>query len=562
MQLRTVLISLLAFCMSSTAVHADLTIIDAVGEPVPPENYIIAWDDAAQAYDIILLELSNPWGDTTYEIHGDGGESIDRLEVAVNGPTAGSPVIVRVISDGFPGLDSINEIVQTGTAEILLNRVEVNVDVGRVEVLAVGNIIAGRHVVGPITATTPSNAARGITLVQAGRDVLGDLVAVNGRIKRVIAGGDIGKPDQSIQIQAGHYIGRIEAEGDCFAQIDTTDGPGTGHIASLDVATFWGSIIVENLKYVSGYTNPGQLRFRERLEGMLFVQKSFRHEDLTTIETGELGIAGHIIFNAAADAACEWSAPVHIGDIGLNGLAIDGPGYTQTCEQLGGGTIGLVPFLMHDESCEPSNGGVIEQVGSVSVIVDIHFYGPLMSLEAMPVNIARRIAGASSAFEPVSDAFFDAQILTESPQVIRLTRAWMQPGFQSGYEYRITPRPSLHCLLPNSVPVASGQVYLVTVEGAGSQCIGDVDGDGQVGFSDFTQLLIEYGQSGPGLMADFDGNGSVDSLDFSILLVYWGPCETRSAAASPSRGARKKTKKRNNTRSARRNKGKFKRAQR
>ncbi len=559
MQRRTVFSALVAIFVFAAIVRADLTIIDSTGAPVAPENYVIAWDETEQAYDIVLLGLFNPWGDTTYEIHGNGGESIDRLEIAVNGPTAGSPLIVRVISDGLPGLNSVNEIVQTGTAETLLNRVEVNVDVGRIEVLAVGNIIAGRNIVGPITATTPSNAARGITLVQAGHDVLGDLYALNGRIKEVIAGREIGTDDQPIEIRAGQYIGRIQANGNCYAQIDSTFGSGGGHIASFDVASFFGSMLIKKLKYVSGYTNPGQIRFRDCLEGSIIIEGGFRAEELTTFVTGVGGIAGQIILNASADPSCVWTGPIQIGEDGIDVLTLETPDYAESCEQLGGGSVGLVPFLIHNESCQPINGGEVEQVGSAGVVVNIRFYGPLVATESMPVDIARRSAGSQTTFEAVPGSQFVAEILPGSPQVLRLTRAWMQSGFESGYEYRITPRPSLQCLLPDPVPVADGQVYLVTVRGAGPQCLGDSNGDGQVGAEDFTQLLVEFGQTGDGLAADFDGNGSVDLLDFTIILVHWGPCETRSVG-SPAGGARKTPNRVNARQRARGNKGKSKRA--
>ena len=55
----------------------------------------------------------------------------------------------------------------------------------------------------------------------------------------------------------------------------------------------------------------------------------------------------------------------------------------------------------------------------------------------------------------------------------------------------------------------------------GDPCPWDLDGNGDVGVSDFLQLLAVWGQTG--VPADFDGGG-VGVSDFLILLANWGPC--------------------------------------
>jgi hypothetical protein len=55
------------------------------------------------------------------------------------------------------------------------------------------------------------------------------------------------------------------------------------------------------------------------------------------------------------------------------------------------------------------------------------------------------------------------------------------------------------------------------------ECLGDVDGDGAVGVTDFLQLLAEWGPCG-GCAADLDGDGEVSVTDFLSLLADWGPC--------------------------------------
>ena len=51
---------------------------------------------------------------------------------------------------------------------------------------------------------------------------------------------------------------------------------------------------------------------------------------------------------------------------------------------------------------------------------------------------------------------------------------------------------------------------------------GDIDGDGTVGFADFTTLSSEYGQTGDDLVADVDGDGDVDFNDFLTFTRNFG----------------------------------------
>ena len=56
-----------------------------------------------------------------------------------------------------------------------------------------------------------------------------------------------------------------------------------------------------------------------------------------------------------------------------------------------------------------------------------------------------------------------------------------------------------------------------------SSCTGDIDGDGDVGVTDFLELLAAWGPN-PGHPADLDGDDEVGITDFLALLAVWGPC--------------------------------------
>ncbi|MHC5008209.1 MAG: hypothetical protein ACYTGF_12700, partial [Planctomycetota bacterium] len=63
-------------------------------------------------------------------------------------------------------------------------------------------------------------------------------------------------------------------------------------------------------------------------------------------------------------------------------------------------------------------------------------------------------------------------------------------------------------------------------------CPWDLDGDGDVGVTDFLALLAAWGPN-PGDPADFDGDDIVGITDFLALLAAWGPCPVCGPGAGP-----------------------------
>ena len=93
----------------------------------------------------------------------------------------------------------------------------------------------------------------------------------------------------------------------------------------------------------------------------------------------------------------------------------------------------------------------------------------------------------------------------------------------------VTPTSQLRvrfgvCDCPNdSVTEAGIDDFEVTALCSAADCIGDIDNDGNVGISDFLDLLAAWGPN-PGHPADFDGDDVVGINDFLDLLANWGPC--------------------------------------
>ena len=63
--------------------------------------------------------------------------------------------------------------------------------------------------------------------------------------------------------------------------------------------------------------------------------------------------------------------------------------------------------------------------------------------------------------------------------------------------------------------------WIVTLPG--EPCPADIDGDGDVGFSDLLAVITAWGPC-PGCPEDLDGNNAVEFADLLVVLTEWGRC--------------------------------------
>jgi hypothetical protein len=64
-------------------------------------------------------------------------------------------------------------------------------------------------------------------------------------------------------------------------------------------------------------------------------------------------------------------------------------------------------------------------------------------------------------------------------------------------------------------------LYVYELECAAS-CPADLSGDGEVGVTDLTVVILAWGQAGGA--ADINADGVVDVLDLIEVITNWGPC--------------------------------------
>jgi hypothetical protein len=79
-------------------------------------------------------------------------------------------------------------------------------------------------------------------------------------------------------------------------------------------------------------------------------------------------------------------------------------------------------------------------------------------------------------------------------------------------------------LLETYLRSGTRNTYALTIGVAPSVCSGDLDSDGDVGASDISWLLLDFGDC-PACASDLDGDGVTGGSDLALLLLMFGPCE-------------------------------------
>lgn len=516
--------ALLGVTAACSAAHADLRVITLDGD-AESNQATVYYDPVTGGYTITLHLLYNQWGDSLYEIHGNAGEVIDSLVIDIDGPPAGSPVIVRVLSEeGTPGISTVHNIEQTGTGETLLNQVIVTEDIGSITVQAIGTLDAGRDIIGPILATNGNAYQRGVTVALAGRDIIGDVRAPQGRVGWLKAQRYVGAPGAPITVEAKHNAWSVVGYDGVWAHINARANGGDGKVYRVLGDEFHGTIECQELGYEPFSGLPARLQFFNQFSGSITIGRSFDNAD-HWIELPLNGLTGQININADNLLGGVWNGRIQLGPDGHpDQIVLHGPGYPYTAAQLGGGSIGLAPFDLHDESCDPVNGAAIsDNTPGDQRAVSLRHYGPVTWPGGTPVVIDRRPAGSSGAFSLVSSLDFQYIHAYEDPNTLVIKPLQGTNGFQPGFEYRILPSEHLRCDVPQQPVVAWDQAYMI--EFAEPLCDGDLTGDRVINVTDLRVLLLLWGPATPGMPADLNQDGSVDVLDLLIMLTNWGSCD-------------------------------------
>ena len=516
----------LALSLCTQASLAEVKVVKANGGALPEGAAAITYNPKTGGYNVELLTLYAPGLESVFEIRANANETIDSVISYINGPAAGSPVIIRVYGEAPGYMNSVHSIIQMGTAETILNKVDVTVDVGSVLIEAIGDIVAGRDIIGPIIATTTNNPLRGMTTVHAERDILGDLSAENGRIMLAWAERNIGAPDDPVTIRAKHNVWQVMGD-EVFADINTRVNGGTGGFWALVADRFVGSLETEKLFFNPYNSVEGLILIHDEFDGQISIGKSYNNP-AQYIQVPTFGLQGQIIINADGIAGGAWNAPVRIGPNGdPNQVLLNGPRYPYSSAFLGGGSVGLVPFRLHDESCIPANGQSIQVSPSgPPLTVQLRHFGPVSWTGALPVTIDRRPLGTFGAFVPVPSSQFSAASSLDSTNVLLVGPSGGGSGFTPGYQYRIRSTSALRSAVPSLPGVQWDFDYIISVVPGAAACAGDVNGDQAVDVDDLLAVINHWGGPPPAQQPAIDTNsdGVIDVDDLLAIINNWGFC--------------------------------------
>src|SRR5262245_11500689 len=81
---------------SAGSAQGTSPVIKSNGDPVPSSAYSVTLNLKHGGYDIVLTGLYAPGLESMFDIRANAGEYINGVVIDVDGPAAGSPVIVKV----------------------------------------------------------------------------------------------------------------------------------------------------------------------------------------------------------------------------------------------------------------------------------------------------------------------------------------------------------------------------------------------------------------------------------------------------------------------------------
>jgi len=515
-------IALIVACLLGEAANAGVQILDDSGSSIPESAWSLSPGQSSGSWIIELDELWNPWGNTWFRIMVDPGEDIEQLLIGVDGPPAGSPVTVTVGEAGSP-VRRVQGIRQTGTAEVILHQLNVIESLGSIEVQSINFIDVGGHVDGPIIVTNSSSDLRGIRRLDVAGDILGDIIVSDGTIRELIVLGDIGTTDEMIRIEVGHGLWNVDVRGDINACIDLCASGNTGFIHRLNADDFNGTLSVDRLDRPSGVDSPPKLSLTGWLSGTWSIAGSLE-DDEGVIELPPEGLRGQVIVNANGVDDGTWETPFAMGaGNGMPSISLCGPTYVEPPWAIGGGSIGLVPYRVHESACVPPSGSVVSLM-NLDGKATLRFYGPVSLGWGAPFLFERKSADSDDDFEEIDGDGFDIELDAQDHCLVHIASSGSWDGFQAGWIYRIRPSSSLRCASPVDKPVSQEIVYELEIDAI--ECEADVDGSGHVDIVDLLLALALWGQGGTPASdsADIDGDGIVAVDDLLIIVATWGVC--------------------------------------
>ncbi len=326
--------------------------------------------------------------------------------------------------------------------------------------------------------------------------------------------------------------------------LKTTNGPLSGGVALVEFTTPTGTNEGAGID-VNGDLS-GSVRF---LNGGHRTQNVVVRGSLTGIINFDTpqDLDGQVIVNAANSGGV-WASDgkVQFGNINTPSIVISpsappsslylAPYYDATPAQLGGGSVGLVPFHLHDNACSPvnpPNGGASTQIPMDPGSVSLEFYGPIREEieDHRPFNI--QFFSSTRPVEVDATEWFDWTIngrvltlvrnqclpfgtYTVTPKLTGSERLLCITGLTTGAPVPVAPFEYLFRVQSNSITCPCYTSYECPLPGG---CPADFDSNGGIDGADQAAFFVNY-EAGC-LCADVDENGGIDAGDLALFMTLY-----------------------------------------
>lgn len=492
------------------------------------------------------------------------GVGVEKIRtVLIQSPNNGNTVVSLGLSEA-PGSQvrrfaSVKNVVleaqtsnRTGFTVIGALNTTGNVD-GQLEVHGISDSDVGGNIIGPVNLVSHSTAKSYVAL-RAGGSILGDVNVPDsqdgdpGEVFYIDAGGTIGTATVPVYIRVSRNVELLRA----------------GEINAF--VTGWGSgeaSFVQWVEEVSTFTAGGYTGiFRGRIDtGNIADQSTDNFIDFAGPMVGDIrlgfghigagniihvptgGMQGQIVIRALGQEHV-WQKPVYVGavpnppDVSCITPSTDlcpRPNYDETSGEIGGGSVGLVPYYTHFTDCFPQFSTVFSEFptldyvdfheGGVPVPIRVRHYGPVILPSGQRAfKVERRKVQSEDGWIDESACFTETLDTTNS-NVVNLSP--VRP-LQAGFEYRVTQEltsgsPRLTCdlvVIPSTPPPVAlfHREFKFTICGPS---LGDADSSTYVEFPDITSVLANFGKIAIDCNKDGDADrdGIVDFADVIAVLA-------------------------------------------
>jgi hypothetical protein len=245
-------------------------------------------------------------------------------------------------------------------------------------------------------------------------------------------------------------------------QIVTTGGPFVGSLTTFAMqGTALGVPTIDIAGDLDADINALTLKRPLNIGGILPENRTIRiRQDLKAeapVTFSALdGFRGQIIINAE-NGTHPWN-----GAIAANGYVLSpsanppdmAPYYERLSSDLGGGAVGLAPFQLHSEDCDPPNGSPMAGVWAPPTTVTLRHYGPVTWTSGkMPVIVQYRQMNSQTWHDITSDFTVQPGPTPRDVVVIPLTSL----DFDELLVYRIIP-VAMFIPIPDGTPMLCADV--------------------------------------------------------------------------------------------------------